>query len=332
MACYDANGIETSCEGTDCEFGDCTGQTNTFVEQTFGEAVSPFLQPTTDWMGLENPAYPLDEFQAEYGMYFQPYDATKEIYARDMASLKEQSAMQTAETNMRTVETITGASGFASSYQPRAGEESVWSAAQSDMASIRTAKSQEIYSARKEYMEDFYDTIKDLAALEAFEYNPPSESSYDDVGDYDPVLPDEDILEDIMNEANCSEAGGTLNVVTGECEGAMGGGGSDSVCCCGPDHFYSDQPCHDCGLCDEIIITPGISDARLKENILQIGTRDGINLYEFEYIDKKWGEGRYRGVMAQDLLQTSYRNAVHLNDDGYMLVDYSKLPVDMEKV
>ena len=69
-----------------------------------------------------------------------------------------------------------------------------------------------------------------------------------------------------------------------------------------------------------------------KENILQIGTRDGINLYEFEYIDKKWGEGRYRGVMAQDLLQTSYRNAVHLNDDGYMLVDYSKLPVDMEKV
>lgn len=72
------------------------------------------------------------------------------------------------------------------------------------------------------------------------------------------------------------------------------------------------------------------SDKRLKENIVKIGRENGINVYEFEYKDKRFGSGRYRGVMAQEV-QHKYPDAI-FEHDGYMAVDYSKLPVKMERV
>ena len=36
--------------------------------------------------------------------------------------------------------------------------------------------------------------------------------------------------------------------------------------------------------------------------------------------------------MAQELLETNYKDAIHFNDEGYMMVDYAKLPVKMTKV
>ncbi|UNF41115.1 tail fiber domain-containing protein [Bartonella krasnovii] len=44
----------------------------------------------------------------------------------------------------------------------------------------------------------------------------------------------------------------------------------------------------------------GLSDIRAKENIREVGQRNGYTLYEYNY--KGYPE-RYRGVMAQDVLK-----------------------------
>jgi hypothetical protein len=68
------------------------------------------------------------------------------------------------------------------------------------------------------------------------------------------------------------------------------------------------------------------SDARLKENIVPIGVRNGHVVYEWNYVG---GDAIYRGVMAQDLLDT---DAVVIDDDGYYAVDYGKVGFPMERV
>jgi hypothetical protein len=73
------------------------------------------------------------------------------------------------------------------------------------------------------------------------------------------------------------------------------------------------------------------SDKNLKENIKQIGTSpSGIPIYEFEYKDKSHGEGRYSGVMAQDLLETN--SSAVIQYEGFLKVDYSKIDVDFRRV
>ena len=71
------------------------------------------------------------------------------------------------------------------------------------------------------------------------------------------------------------------------------------------------------------------SDIRLKENIKRIGTyENGLPKYEFSY---KGCPQRYRGVMAQDVLEVM-PDAVVANGEGYMAVRYDMLGIDMEKV
>jgi hypothetical protein len=66
------------------------------------------------------------------------------------------------------------------------------------------------------------------------------------------------------------------------------------------------------------------SDVRIKENIHYVGkTPGGANLYSFEYKDEykdKWGHGKHVGVMAQEVPE-----AAVMGEDGYLLVDYSKV-------
>lgn len=70
------------------------------------------------------------------------------------------------------------------------------------------------------------------------------------------------------------------------------------------------------------------SDISLKENINLVGkSNSGINIYEFNYKDKKFGSGRYRGVMAQEVPQASL-----MSDEGYLMVDYSKIDVPFEEI
>ena len=68
------------------------------------------------------------------------------------------------------------------------------------------------------------------------------------------------------------------------------------------------------------------SDRRLKKNIIKIGeSESGLNIYEFEYINKK---GTYQGVMSDEIP----KEAVLVGDNGYDTVDYSKLDVDFKRI
>ena len=70
------------------------------------------------------------------------------------------------------------------------------------------------------------------------------------------------------------------------------------------------------------------SDIRLKKNIKLVDkSPSGINIYNFEYIDSKYGEGVYQGVMANEVPFASV-----LNDDGYYMVDYDVIDVDFKKL
>ena len=73
------------------------------------------------------------------------------------------------------------------------------------------------------------------------------------------------------------------------------------------------------------------SDRRLKQNIELVGRdeRTGLNLYEFAYKDAP--HERWRGVMADDVLQVM-PSAVHTNEQGFMSVDYGALGIEMTKI
>lgn len=72
------------------------------------------------------------------------------------------------------------------------------------------------------------------------------------------------------------------------------------------------------------------SDRRLKEKITLIGVdeKTGLNIYEFNYIGD---ERRYRGVMADEVEKT-VPEAVATRPDGYKLVNYSMLGIEMVEV
>ncbi len=73
------------------------------------------------------------------------------------------------------------------------------------------------------------------------------------------------------------------------------------------------------------------SDPRLKQNIELVGRdeRTGLNLYEFAYKDAP--HERWRGVMADEVLQVM-PSAVHTNEEGFMSVDYGALGIEMTKI
>jgi hypothetical protein len=76
-------------------------------------------------------------------------------------------------------------------------------------------------------------------------------------------------------------------------------------------------------------IVSAFSDKRLKENIVKIGkSPSGLNIYEWNYL---WNPTRFRGVIAQEV-QKIKPQAVLSNIFGYLMVDYNKLDVNMEKI
>ena len=67
----------------------------------------------------------------------------------------------------------------------------------------------------------------------------------------------------------------------------------------------------------------GFSDIRLKENVELIGkSPSNINIYKFNYKDNPT---TYQGAMAHEVPWASVKH-----DNGYMMVDYSKLDVDFK--
>ena len=71
--------------------------------------------------------------------------------------------------------------------------------------------------------------------------------------------------------------------------------------------------------------TSFFSDVRLKENISHVGVSDaGINIYRFKY---KGVDGVFEGVMANEVPW-----ATTLSENGYYMVDYSKVDVDFRRI
>lgn len=71
------------------------------------------------------------------------------------------------------------------------------------------------------------------------------------------------------------------------------------------------------------------SDRRLKKNINLIGKSDsGLNIYSFEYINSKFGEGLFQGVMSDEVPSS----AVIKGHDGYDRVNYSLLDVEFKQI
>jgi hypothetical protein len=76
-----------------------------------------------------------------------------------------------------------------------------------------------------------------------------------------------------------------------------------------------------------------VSDIRYKENIEQVGlSSSNIPIYEFDYKNKNHGNQRYSGVMAQDLLNLGFSNAVSKDKKGYYKVNYNLIDVDFKTI
>ena len=76
-------------------------------------------------------------------------------------------------------------------------------------------------------------------------------------------------------------------------------------------------------------ITFGFSDRRLKKDISIKGkSSSGINIYNFRFIDEKYGDGLYQGAMADELPA----NAVVRHESGYDMVDYAQIDVEFKKI
>ena len=74
---------------------------------------------------------------------------------------------------------------------------------------------------------------------------------------------------------------------------------------------------------------PTESDIHLKTDIHQVGTTaHNLPLYAFRYIGK---DGRYEGVMAQDVLEVM-PTAVSVGEDGYYRVNYDMLGIKMRRL
>jgi len=79
----------------------------------------------------------------------------------------------------------------------------------------------------------------------------------------------------------------------------------------------------------------GFSDRRLKKDIKLIGkSKNGLNIYEFRYIDPKWAggndeyDGKWQGVMADEL---EHIEEAVMEFHGYKYVNYhGKDEIDVE--
>ena len=78
------------------------------------------------------------------------------------------------------------------------------------------------------------------------------------------------------------------------------------------------------------------SDKKLKKNIETVGeSEEGVPVSEFEYKkdkDAPEGPGRYRGVIAQDLIGTKHEDAITKKDKNTLGVDYSQLDIQFQKI
>jgi hypothetical protein len=100
---------------------------------------------------------------------------------------------------------------------------------------------------------------------------------------------------------------------------ALSGGGTQS---------YSPGKNDYLGMGTQIASAALMSDVRLKDNVQKVATINGINLYNWDWNEegqKVAGDQRPFGVLAQEVQKTR-PDAIIENADGWLMVDYAKLP------
>ena len=71
-----------------------------------------------------------------------------------------------------------------------------------------------------------------------------------------------------------------------------------------------------------------LSDRKLKKNINLVGkSPSGLNIYNFEYINSKYGDGIYQGVMSDEIPSRAI-----IDNNGYDIVDYSMIDVEFKRI
>jgi hypothetical protein len=65
------------------------------------------------------------------------------------------------------------------------------------------------------------------------------------------------------------------------------------------------------------------SDVRLKNDVELLGAYKDVNIYRYKYVWDK--DTTYVGVMAQELLESKYKDVVEMDSTGYYKVNYAKL-------
>jgi hypothetical protein len=74
----------------------------------------------------------------------------------------------------------------------------------------------------------------------------------------------------------------------------------------------------------------GPSDIRLKQNIeYMYKSPSGLNVYSFEYKDKKYGKGLHQGVMAHEV---EHIEGAVINMGEYKWVNYNKIDVEFKQI
>ena len=85
-----------------------------------------------------------------------------------------------------------------------------------------------------------------------------------------------------------------------------------------------------------MVASAAMSDRKEKKNIKKVGkTKDGVPVSEFEYKDKEdapKGPGKYKGVIAQDLVGTKHEGAVKKIGKNTLGVNYGKLDIKLGKI
>jgi hypothetical protein len=83
------------------------------------------------------------------------------------------------------------------------------------------------------------------------------------------------------------------------------------------------------GLTGQAYIKSLPSDRKLKRNITLVNkSPSGLNIYNFEYINPKHGEGVHQGVMSDEVPKEAVLN----HPDGYEIVNYSLIDVNFKKI
>lgn len=91
------------------------------------------------------------------------------------------------------------------------------------------------------------------------------------------------------------------------------------------------KPAGDMGIVGNKEQPQAASDVNVKQDIKQGESElqeflDSLGVYDYEYKDPKYGEGRRISPMAQEIEKTPLgKAAISTNDEGYKIVDYGKL-------